>query len=413
MKKFLSLILAIFLLTATVFAHPFTDVNGHWGEIEISSAFDKGIIEGDGTGSFRPDDNISRAEFLKIVTALLAANFEIEIPDVENSSHWADKYNEFAVMNYLYTNPEVTYDGVSPAVMSKETYDLPIRRWEMAYILDNAFVNVYGLRGGQATTNDFAEITKNYDPTIAEAIKSLVAFGISKGDEDGNFNPADCGTRAEAMALINRSAETMDKIEAYYTAMEEQQQEMLKQQEEALKVSNKTYDVIPKGHPVVEFKMSDGRKFEITLYPEYAPQTCANFIALVTSKFYNGLTFHRVVDGFMAQGGDPNGDGTGGSENTIVGEFASNGFEQNTLKHEKGVVSMARSQFPDSASSQFFICYEDASFLDGQYAAFGKVTKGMEVVESFLKVERTENMMGELASPKIPITIASATLKKK
>ena len=332
----------------------------------------------------------------------------------EISEHWADKYNYFAVTSYLYANPELIYDGVSPAVMDTETYDLPIRRWEMAYILDNALANVYGVGGGEADNiADLAEIEATYDPIIGGAIESLVAFEIIKGDEDGNFNAGDCGTRAEAIALINRSSAIMDEIAAYYDELAKRQEELEAQQEEAVKESVKTYTTIPTGHPVVEFKMSDGQKFEITLYPEYAPQTCANFLALVNAKFYDGLTFHRVVDGFVAQGGDPNGDGTGGAENTVVGEFASNGFEQNTLKHEKGVVSMARSQYADSASSQFFICYDTASYLDGQYAAFGKVTKGMDTVESFLKAERTLNSMGELAVPVTPITIASATVKKK
>ena len=115
----------------------------------------------------------------------------------------------------------------------------------------------------------------------------------------------------------------------------------------------------------------------------------------------------------MAQGGDPNGDGTGGSEGTIFGEFAANGFEQNTLLHEKGVVSMARSSLPDSASSQFFICYETLEHLDGQYAAFGKITKGFDVVEDFLKVERQANSMGEIASPVTPVKIGKAVVKKK
>lgn len=149
--------------------------------------------------------------------------------------------------------------------------------------------------------------------------------------------------------------------------------------------------------------------FVITLRPDVSPITCENFEKLVNDGFYDGLTFHRVVDGFMAQGGDPNGDGTGGSPNTIKGEFADNGVE-NTLSHQKGVVSMARSQMPDSASSQFFICYDDCSFLDGQYAAFGEVTEGMDVVDSFLKVERTANSMGEIAVPVEPITISKAVM---
>lgn len=154
---------------------------------------------------------------------------------------------------------------------------------------------------------------------------------------------------------------------------------------------------------------AEGSSFTITLRPDVAPITCENFESLVNEGFYDGLTFHRVVDGFMAQGGDPNGDGTGGSPKTIKGEFSQNGVE-NSLSHQKGVVSMARSQMPDSASSQFFICYDDCSFLDGQYAAFGEVTEGMDVVDSFLKVERTANSMGEIAVPVTPITISKAVM---
>lgn len=154
---------------------------------------------------------------------------------------------------------------------------------------------------------------------------------------------------------------------------------------------------------------ADGNTFIITLRPDVAPISCENFEGLVNDGFYDGLKFHRVVDDFMAQGGDPNGDGTGGSPNTIKGEFSSNGVE-NTLSHKKGVVSMARSNDPDSASSQFFICYGDCSFLDGNYAAFGEVTEGMEVVDSFLKVERTANAMGEIAVPTSPITISKAVM---
>lgn len=127
-------------------------------------------------------------------------------------------------------------------------------------------------------------------------------------------------------------------------------------------------------------------------------------------KFYDGLTFHRVVDGFMAQGGDPNGDGTGGSKETIKGEFSANGVE-NSLSHTRGVVSMARANDMDSASSQFFICYSDKdTFLDGQYAAFGMVTEGMDVVDDFLKVERTTGSDNAQSKPVTPITIVKAEM---
>ncbi len=157
-------------------------------------------------------------------------------------------------------------------------------------------------------------------------------------------------------------------------------------------------------------EMENGENFTLELYPEYAPQTVQNFVDLVMDGFYDGVGFHRVVDGFMAQGGDPEGTGMGGSGVTIPGEFAANGFTQNTLSHTRGVISMARSNDPDSASSQFFICYGDASFLDGSYAAFGKVIDGMETVDGFLDVERAFNSMGEEASPLEPITMKSVTI---
>lgn len=156
-------------------------------------------------------------------------------------------------------------------------------------------------------------------------------------------------------------------------------------------------------------KETEEKTFVITLYPSVAPITCENFQKLVEDKFYDGLTFHRVVEDFMAQGGDPKGNGTGGSENTIKGEFTSNGVE-NTLSHTRGVVSMARSSDMDSASSQFFICYTDCSFLDGDYAAFGLVTEGMDVVDGFLEVERTLGSDNAISSPTSPITIKSARM---
>ena len=133
-------------------------------------------------------------------------------------------------------------------------------------------------------------------------------------------------------------------------------------------------------NPVVTFTMADGSVMKAELYPEVAPNTVNNFISLVKKGFYDGLIFHRVIKGFMIQGGDPLGNGTGGSDETIKGEFSSNGVENN-ISHKRGVISMARSSEPDSASSQFFIMHQDADYLDGQYAAFGKVTKGMSVVD--------------------------------
>ena len=152
--------------------------------------------------------------------------------------------------------------------------------------------------------------------------------------------------------------------------------------------------------------MENGGKIELELYPEHAPKTVANFEALVKEGFYNGLTFHRVIPGFMIQGGDPLGTGYGGSEKQIKGEFASNGWTRNTLKHERGVISMARSMMPNSASSQFFIMHRNAPHLDGNYAAFGKVVSGMDVVDEIASVPT-----GASDRPKIAIRIAKAYIK--
>lgn len=132
-------------------------------------------------------------------------------------------------------------------------------------------------------------------------------------------------------------------------------------------------------NPVVTITMKNGDVIKAELYPETAPTSVNNFISLINKKFYDGLIFHRVIKGFMIQGGCPDGTGMGGPGYTIKGEFAMNGFE-NTLKHTEGVLSMARAQHPDSAGSQFFIMHKAAPHLDGSYAAFGKVIEGMEVV---------------------------------
>ena len=140
-------------------------------------------------------------------------------------------------------------------------------------------------------------------------------------------------------------------------------------------------------NPIITFEMENGKIFKAELYPEKAPNTVNNFISLVNKGYYDGLIFHRVIAGFMIQGGDPNGTGTGGPGYRIKGEFAGNGFQQNDLAHERGVLSMARAQHPDSAGSQFFVMHEDADYLDGQYAAFGKVIEGMETVDEIAKTK--------------------------
>ena len=157
-------------------------------------------------------------------------------------------------------------------------------------------------------------------------------------------------------------------------------------------------------NPIVTIEMENGDIMKAELYPEIAPNTVNNFISLINKGFYDGLIFHRVIKGFMIQGGDPDGVGTGGPGYSIKGEFAINGVE-NDLKHTAGVLSMARSMMPDSAGSQFFIMHKDAPHLDGQYAAFGKVTEGLDVVDKI-----AETPTDSQDAPITPVVIKSITL---
>lgn len=143
-------------------------------------------------------------------------------------------------------------------------------------------------------------------------------------------------------------------------------------------------------NPIVTITMENGDVIKAELYPEIAPNTVNNFISLISKKFYDGLIFHRVINGFMLQGGDPEGTGMGGPGYGIKGEFSSNGFK-NDLKHTEGVLSMARSMMPDSAGSQFFIMHKTSPHLDGDYAAFGKVTEGMDIVNAIAETQTDWN----------------------
>ena len=158
-------------------------------------------------------------------------------------------------------------------------------------------------------------------------------------------------------------------------------------------------------NPVVTFEMENGDVIKAELYPETAPNTVNNFIALVSKGFYDGLIFHRVIPGFMIQGGDPKGSGVGGPGYTIKGEFAANRFP-NDLRHARGVLSMARTMAPNSAGSQFFIMHEDSPHLDGQYAAFGKVVEGIEAVDRICEVRTDYN-----DRPRVPQVMKKVTVE--
>ena len=154
-----------------------------------------------------------------------------------------------------------------------------------------------------------------------------------------------------------------------------------------------------------EIEIQDYGTITVELDGDAAPITVQNFMDLANAGFYDGLTFHRIIAGFMMQGGDPSGNGTGGSENTIKGEFSANGVE-NPLSHTRGAISMARAQAPDSASSQFFICHADSTFLDGQYACFGYVTDGMDVVDAVCEAAQPTDDNGTISADQQPVITA-------
>ena len=160
-----------------------------------------------------------------------------------------------------------------------------------------------------------------------------------------------------------------------------------------------------KQNPIVTFTMTDGDVIKAELYPEIAPVSVNNFISLIQKKFYDGLIFHRVIKGFMIQGGDPEGNGTGDSGKNIKGEFSGNGVENN-ISHKRGVISMARTNDPDSASSQFFIVHQDSDFLDGQYAAFGEVTEGIEIVDQICENTPVSDDNGTVEEENQPMIIS-------
>ena len=163
---------------------------------------------------------------------------------------------------------------------------------------------------------------------------------------------------------------------------------------------------------MVIIEMENGQKIELELYPEAAPETVKNFESLVKRGFYDGLTFHRIIPGFMIQGGDPLGNGMGGADKNIIGEFRANGH-QNPIKHTRGVISMARAFDPNSASSQFFVMHMDAPHLDGQYAGFGKLTDGLDVLDAIASVETGNYGWYMQDVPAEPVVIESIEVVSK
>lgn len=216
-----------------------------------------------------------------------------------------------------------------------------------------------------------------------------------------------CGVMAATMLMgCGNSQETETTEETMDTEAIEEMNKAAKDKEESSETATEVGTITGKVN--VQIDVQDYGTIKVELDADVAPITVNNFVKLVNEGFYDGLTFHRIISGFMIQGGDPLGNGTGGSDETIKGEFSSNGVENN-ISHVRGTISMARSSENDSASSQFFIVHEDSDFLDGEYAAFGTVTEGMEVVDAICEAVQVEDSNGTVAAENQPV-ITSITV---
>ena len=257
---------------------------------------------------------------------------------------------------------------------------------------------------------------KNLSKILAAVVCAALLFALAAcGTGDNNTTTTDAPTTSQPTENTDTAdtADTAENTDNTDDSSEDNSQpsDTSKPEDTSSEdphyVENKTKFDTTK-HVFVTFVIKDMGEFQVELYPEYAPNTVTNFANLADSGYFDGTKFHRVVDDFMAQGGQ----NTEVETPSIYGEFKSNGFEQNTLHHERGVISMARANDPDSATGQFFICYTDCDFLDGNYAAFGKITYGMDVIDSFLDIERAPNSMGEMAVPQTDIIIEKTVVSQ-
>ncbi|MBE5796634.1 MAG: peptidylprolyl isomerase [Clostridiales bacterium] len=214
-----------------------------------------------------------------------------------------------------------------------------------------------------------------------------------------------CAAETDVVQQYEAIGQEIAEVEAQIAALEEQLTALKRQQADVAAQA-----LAAQGKVIVQIEVAGYGVIVAELYPEAAPITVANFVKLAGEGFYDGLTFHRIIAGFMIQGGDPNGNGTGGSPDKIKGEFSANGVD-NPIAHERGVLSMARSSAPDSASSQFFIMHEAAPHLDGSYAAFGRVVAGMEVVDAICAQTPVMDWNGTVAAADQPVITTIRVVK--
>lgn len=251
-------------------------------------------------------------------------------------------------------------------------------------------------------------VVKKYKHLVLCVITVVLMFIIAGcgTDNDQDKQETNNDENVEQNNQSNNEADTSDDSTSNDDAEDDETEQETDDGNSDNNAQKESQDYSGESNPIVTLTMENGEEIEIELYPEVAPNTVANFISLVEDEFYDGLIFHRVVPEFMIQGGDPEGLGTGDPGYSIPGEFDANGFDNNLI-HERGVISMARTQDPDSAGSQFFIMVEDSPHLDGEYAGFGKVISGIEVADDIVSVETDQE------KPKKDQVIESMTVDTK
>lgn len=323
----------------------FQDVQSQWFANGVKVSYELGLIKGKDSKNFQPQDKMSLAEAITIAARVHSIYYGGGGVIPQKSGQWYQGAVSYAIENGIIKDGQF------------QDYKAPATRGDLAYVFAHA-VDATAL----PIINKTVSISDvNAKTTYNLEITTLYKAGVLTGSGSNNeFRPTADITRAEAATIISRLAGSN-------------------------KVTTPT-----KTTKIVKIEMENGDVIKAELYPKVAPTTVANFISLVEKGFYNGLIFHRVIPGFMIQGGDPLGTGTGGPGYAIPGEFSENGFKNN-LSHERGILSMARSSDPNSAGSQFFITVANASFLDGKYAAFGKVIQGMDVVDKIVAVQTASN----------------------
>lgn len=309
----------------------------------------------------------------------IAATFRFDVKTVKIALE-AEKTNIEQIISYS-NNSSKSYDGIIQDFLEAEKdIDIPVRTNEqVAIVIDSIATPIEKKKKKQITIISIVSVV------LCLCIIGGVFLIISLSN-NGNTNQSEDSTSTTA---TSNDTETSDvsTTDTTYTPDELD--------------SKLTY--------YADIDIQDYGTITVQLDQEAAPITCANFVSLANSGFYDGLTFHRIKEDFMMQGGDPNGDGTGGSENTIVGEFTDNGYENN-LSHTRGAISMARSSDYNSASSQFFIVHQDSTYLDGQYAVFGYVTEGLDVVDAVCEAAEPTDSNGTIEADAQPV-ITSITIR--